>query len=173
MINQNIVYIGIGTNLGNKLENINNACSLIGKINSTEVISKSSIYLTKPYGYLEQDDFLNMVLKITTEKDVKSFYKELQLIENNIGRTKTIKWGPRKIDLDILLFNDEIYSDDEITIPHKGILERDFVLVPLTEIEPELIHPALNVKIADICNTVSKKQIISKIENVNLKSSVS
>ena len=169
MTKKNIVYIGIGTNQGNKLENIQNAISFIGNINTTEIKSVSSIYLTKPFGYLEQDDFLNMVIKVTTEKDLKSFFSELQSVERKIGRTKTIKWGPRQIDLDILFFNNKIYSDAEITIPHKGIIERDFVLVPLVEIEPDLVHPALDEKIVDICNTVLQKQIISKIEYSNRK----
>lgn len=167
MIRKNIVYIGIGTNKGNKLANIQKALSLIEKNHSTKIESFSSIYLTKPFGYLEQDDFLNLVIKVTTEKDIKSFFRELQTVEEKIGRTKTIKWGPRQIDLDILFFNDQIFSDDYITIPHKGITERDFVLVPLAEIEPDLVHPALNEKIVDICNTVSQKQIISKIEFSN------
>ncbi|PJA98193.1 MAG: 2-amino-4-hydroxy-6-hydroxymethyldihydropteridine diphosphokinase [Ignavibacteriales bacterium CG_4_9_14_3_um_filter_30_11] len=167
MSKKNIVYIGIGTNQGNKLTNINKAISLIEKIDSTVVESCSSIYLTKPFGYLDQDDFLNMVIKISTEKEVKHLHSELQKIEEIIGKRKTIKWGPRQIDLDILFFNNEIYSDEMITIPHKCIIERDFVLVPMVEIEPEFIHPALNIKIVDICNTVSQKQIISKIDYIN------
>ena len=169
MTKNNIVYIGIGTNQGDKFENINKAITLIEYIDSTKIVSKSSLYLTKPFGLLEQDDFFNMVIEVSTEKDLKSFFSELQKVEEKIGRTKTIKWGPRKIDLDILFFNNQIYSDEEITIPHKGIAERDFVLIPLREIASDFIHPALNEKIADICNTVSQKQIISKIENIDQK----
>ncbi len=164
MTKNNIVYIGIGTNQGNKLGNIQKAFTLIEKIHSTKIESFSSIYITKPFGYLKQDDFLNMVIKISTGKDIKSFFKKLKIIENKLGRTKTIKWGPRQIDLDILFFNDQIFSDEDLTVPHKGITERDFVLVPLAEIQPDFVHPALNEKIADICNTVLQKQIISKIE---------
>jgi len=167
MLNKNIVYIGIGSNQGDKLYNIKKAISLIEKIDSTNVEICSSIYLTKPFGYLDQDDFLNMVIKISTEKKVYPLHSELQMVEEKMGKNNTIKWGPRKIDLDILFFNDEIYSDEKITIPHKGIIERDFVLVPMIEIEPEFIHPALNLKIVDICNTVSQKQIISKMDYVN------
>ncbi|HED06551.1 MAG TPA: 2-amino-4-hydroxy-6-hydroxymethyldihydropteridine diphosphokinase [Ignavibacteria bacterium] len=163
----NIVYIGIGTNKGEKLENINAAISLIVRIPSTGLLSQSSIYETKPYGYLEQGNFLNLAIKIKTGLAIKSLLKELQSIEQKLGRIKTIKWGPRIIDLDILFYNDEIISEEEIKIPHPGIAERDFVLVPLKEIEPDFIHPALNEKIADICNAVLQKQIICKIEYTN------
>jgi len=173
MTKKNTVYIGVGTNQGNKLENIQKALTLIESIETTKVVSVSSIYLTKPFGYLRQDDFLNMVIKVTTEKDIKSLFRKLQTVEEKIGRIKTIKWGPRQIDLDILFFNDQIFSDDHITIPHKGITERDFVLVPLAEIEPNFVHPALNEKIVDICNTVSQKLIISKIESTVLKNLIS
>lgn len=171
MPNKNIVYIGIGSNQGDKLTNIKKAITLVEKLDSTFVEICSSIYLTKPYGYLEQDDFLNMVIKISTEKDLLLLHSELTKIEDKIGKNKTIKWGPRQIDLDILLFNDIIFKDDQITVPHKGIVERDFVMVPLIEIDSNLIHPALKVKIADICNNVSEKQIISKFE-FNYKSNL-
>ncbi|PIW69036.1 MAG: 2-amino-4-hydroxy-6-hydroxymethyldihydropteridine diphosphokinase [Ignavibacteriales bacterium CG12_big_fil_rev_8_21_14_0_65_30_8] len=164
MPNKNIVYIGIGSNQGDKLTNIKKAITSIEKLDSTNVGVCSSIYLTKPYGYLDQDDFLNMVIKISTEKDLALLHRELNKIEDKIGRNKTIKWGPRQIDLDILFFNDIIYTDDQITVPHKGIIKRDFVMVPLIEIDSNLIHPALNLKIADICNNVSQKQIISKFK---------
>ena len=163
----NIVYIGIGTNQGDKLKNINTAISLIDKIPSTGLLSQSSIYETKPYGYLEQDNFLNLVIKIKTSLVLKYLLKELQSIEQKLGRIKTIKWGPRIIDLDILFYNDEIISEEDIKIPHPGIIERDFVLVPLKEIEPDFIHPALNEKIAEICNTFLSKQVICKIEYTN------
>lgn len=77
-------------------------------------------------------------------------FKFLKLIEAQVGRTATQKWGPREIDLDILFYNDIVFSDDEITIPHKDLLNRDFVLVPLNEIAPDLIHPLMNKKISEI-----------------------
>ena len=79
-----------------------------------------------------------------------------------MGRTKTTRWGPREIDLDLLFFNNEVYSDKEIKVPHEGIPYRDFVLVPLCEIAPNHIHPELNLKICDICNT--EKNIIKKLK---------
>ncbi|MCH8325119.1 MAG: 2-amino-4-hydroxy-6-hydroxymethyldihydropteridine diphosphokinase [Bacteroidetes bacterium] len=169
-VKDNIVYIGIGTNKGDKLENINTAISLIDRIPFTGLLSQSSIYKTKPFGYLEQDNFLNLVIKIKTGLSIKHLFKELQSIESKLGRVKTIKWGPRIIDLDVLFYNKDIISEEGIKIPHPEIIERDFVLIPLNEIEPDFIHPALNVKIADICNTVLPKQIICKIEYTNQNS---
>ena len=112
----------------------------------------SSIYESSPYGNLIQEDFFNAVFKI------KTYYKPLELfgflkkVEEQVGRKKTIKWGPREIDLDILFYNNLILEDEQLTIPHKDILNRDFVLIPLCEIAPELEHPEINKKIYEICN---------------------
>ena len=92
--------------------------------------------------------------------------KLLKNIENKIGRTKTEKWGPREIDLDILLFDNLVFSENDLTIPHKGIQERDFVMVPLIEIEPEIVHPVLKDKIKNII-LKADKNIIGKISTEN------
>jgi 7,8-dihydro-6-hydroxymethylpterin-pyrophosphokinase len=83
----------------------------------------------------------------------------LKKVEVKIGRTKTVKWGPREIDLDILFFNNIVYKDDQLTIPHKDIINRDFVLIPLCEIAPELEHPEINIKICEICNLQTRTNI--------------
>lgn len=133
----------------------------------------SSIYESSPYGEVKQGEFFNAVIKIKTNFALKELFNFLKTVEANVGRKFTIKWGPREIDLDILLFNDFIYSDEEITVPHKDMLNRDFVLVPLIEIEPEIVHPELKKKISEISifkyevkkNSASKKEtnIIRKI----------
>jgi 2-amino-4-hydroxy-6-hydroxymethyldihydropteridine diphosphokinase len=115
-----------------------------------EVETVSSVYESSPYGEIIQSEFFNAVFKIKTYFEVKELFKYLKSIEQQVGRKVTTKWGPREIDLDILFFNDIIYSDDEITVPHKDLLNRDFVLVPLSEIAPELIHPSINKKISEI-----------------------
>lgn len=114
------------------------------------VVSISSIYETVPYGEIPQSEFFNAVIKIHTSFELKGLFYFLKSVENQVGRQLTTKWGPREIDLDILFFNDLIYSDEEITIPHKDMLNRDFVLVPLNEIAADLIHPELNKKISEI-----------------------
>ncbi|MCU0332313.1 MAG: 2-amino-4-hydroxy-6-hydroxymethyldihydropteridine diphosphokinase [Ignavibacteriaceae bacterium] len=115
-----------------------------------EVEAVSSIYESAPYGEIIQGEFFNAVFKIKTYFELMELFKFLKLIETQVGRTATQKWGPREIDLDILFYNDIVFSDDEITIPHKDLLNRDFVLVPLNEIAPDLIHPLMNKKISEI-----------------------
>ncbi|MCU0364543.1 MAG: 2-amino-4-hydroxy-6-hydroxymethyldihydropteridine diphosphokinase [Ignavibacteriaceae bacterium] len=115
-----------------------------------EVEAVSSIYESAPYGEIIQGEFFNAVFKIKTYFELMELFKFLKLIETQVGRTATQKWGPREIDLDILFYNDMVFSDDEITIPHKDLLNRDFVLVPLNEIAPDLIHPLMNKKISEI-----------------------
>ena len=127
------------------------------------VIKISSIYETKPFGNIEQDNFLNAVLNIETMYTPTELFIFLKQFEKKLGRNGSIRWGPREIDLDILFYNDLIYSDENITIPHKGITDRDFVLVPLTEIEPELIHPLIGIPISEINTGELKTNIINKL----------
>ncbi len=125
----------------------------------------SSIYETKPYGVKEQDNFLNAVIKISTSFNLSQLFIFLKNIEDELGRKSNTKWGPREIDLDLLFFNDIVYSDEKIIIPHKEIELRDFVLTPLCEIAPDLFHPVLNQKISDICIDEKNKTIIAKIQD--------
>ena len=125
----------------------------IERINSDPLCSVdvvSSVYETKPFGYKDQENFLNAAVRIYTDYSPAELFSLLKRIETDSGRTETIKWGPREIDLDILFYNDLIYNDENISIPHKGITERDFVLVPLCEINPELVHPGIGKKICEI-----------------------
>jgi len=114
-------------------------------------------------GNFEQENFLNAVIKISTNYSLIELFNFLKNIEKQLGRSKTEKWGDREIDLDILFYNDIVYSDEILTVPHKGITKRDFVLVPLCEIELHLIHPELKQKICDIRVADSQKCIIRKL----------
>lgn len=133
-----------------QINNIDYAVELIDKNTYCEVETASSIYESSPYGDIEQGEFFNAVIKIKTYFEPKDLFHFLKSVEMQVGRKVTSKWGPREIDLDILFFNALIFSDDEITIPHKDLLNRDFVIVPLLEIEPEIIHPQLKKKISEI-----------------------
>ncbi len=159
----NIVFIGIGSNEGNKIDNIKSAITLINDLADCTIEKVSSLYETLPFGDVKQDNFLNAVIKISTTFNPKELFAELKNIEQKLGRIKREKWGPREIDLDILLFNDLIISDEIITLPHKGIIYRDFVLVPLIEIEPELIHPVFNKKMVDFVSELKIKNIINQL----------
>jgi 2-amino-4-hydroxy-6-hydroxymethyldihydropteridine diphosphokinase len=147
---KNIAYIGIGSNVGVQINKIDYAIELINSNPYCEVETISSIYESSPYGEIEQGEFFNAVFKINTDFELKELLIFLKSVEQQVGRTVTAKWGPREIDLDILFYNYLVYSDEEITIPHKDLLNRDFVLVPLSEIAPEFIYPVINKKISEI-----------------------
>ncbi|MEE9572056.1 MAG: 2-amino-4-hydroxy-6-hydroxymethyldihydropteridine diphosphokinase [Candidatus Neomarinimicrobiota bacterium] len=166
----NLTYIGIGSNKGNRTNFLISAIGTIESNPECKVVAVSSVYETKPFGYKNQDNFLNAVIKITMNYSLLELFDFLKRTESELGRQTEIKWGPREIDLDILFFNDLIYTDENITIPHIGIMDRDFVLIPLSEIEPELIHPVVAKKISEIELPDTGSNIISKSDiNVLVK----
>ena len=131
------VYLALGSNMGEKEENLSEAINNLIKTAGIEVIKKSKIYETEPVGYLEQDKFLNMVILIETDKEPEELLKSLQTIEEKMKRRREIHWGPRTIDLDILLFEDLVINSPELTIPHPRMFERAFVLIPLKDVYTE------------------------------------
>jgi len=156
-------FIALGSNIGNKFEYLRNAYNEL-TLDSKIIIEKvSSVYETKPYGYSKQDNFLNAVVKLKTDYTIHYLLTKLKKLEKKLERTKTRKWGPREIDLDLLFYDDLIYSDGKLTVPHKEILKRDFVLFPLKEIAEDFIHPALKKKISDISTSRIESTIIRKI----------
>lgn len=130
------IYLGLGSNLGDREDNLLNAIKKISKMKTTAVLKKSDIYETKPVGYLPQDKFLNMVIEIETCLKPYNLLSELLKIESELERKREIKWGPRTIDVDILLFDDLYEDSPKLRIPHERMYERAFVLVPLKEIYP-------------------------------------
>ena len=135
-----IVYIGIGGNLGDREKNVQDSLSLLAK-EGIEVGQVASLMETSPYGGVKQPNFINTVCQIKTALLPLELLKTLKGIESKIGRTLTVRWGPRLIDLDILLYDDLIVEEEGLQIPHQDMLNRDFVLKPLVEIAPEVIHP--------------------------------
>lgn len=135
-----IVYIGLGTNLGNKEDNIDQAKKYIAE-QEIVILCESSLEITKPVDYLEQPDFLNQVIKVETKFDKNSLLNTLKAIELKMGRQKIIDKGPRIIDLDILLYERDISNEKNLVLPHHGITDRLFVLKHLLEISPELTDP--------------------------------
>ncbi len=160
MNNENISLIALGSNVGDKVSNLQTAVRLINTSDEIKVLEASSIYETKPYGVKDQSNFLNAVIKVSTSLSLVELLNFVKNLEKEIGRKERIKWGPREIDLDILFYNDLIYSDERITIPHKEFEKRDFVIVPSVEIAKNYFHPALNVKICDISIQNLEKNII-------------
>lgn len=153
---RNKVYLSIGTNIGNLKQNLNIAIEEIGKLKNTKVTKISSFLETEPFGDIVQDNFLNACLEIETLSTPQELLNQLLSIEKSMGRVREIKWGPRIIDLDILLFNSLIVEDDNLAIPHPYMCERSFVLLPLSEIAPNVIHP-LEKKTITTLNRILKK----------------
>jgi 2-amino-4-hydroxy-6-hydroxymethyldihydropteridine diphosphokinase len=135
-----IVHIGIGSNLGERRENCQKALELL-KGKGVTIRKLSSFYETEPWGVTDQPSFLNAAVELETTLPPDKLLFILKDIEKTMGRVKTIQWGPRIIDLDILFYDDEIIDTDLLKIPHPLLHERDFVLAPLVEICPDKVHP--------------------------------
>ncbi|MEW6102486.1 MAG: 2-amino-4-hydroxy-6-hydroxymethyldihydropteridine diphosphokinase [bacterium] len=134
-------FLLLGSNIGDREENIKNALSLIGKIEETSIIRTSKIYETEPWGYKNQPFFLNSATKIETDLSPQNLLLELKNIEKIMGRKKTKRYGPRIIDIDILFYGDLIINEKDLIIPHKELTNRRFALICLKEIAGEFIHP--------------------------------
>lgn len=134
----NRVYLGLGTNMGDRLEYIHGACEILDKHEYINISKKSRIYETKAWGYTDQADFLNMCVEIETTLDTYELLEVCQEVEKQLNRERIIRWGPRTIDVDILFFNDIILDDENLLIPHPRISERAFVLIPLMDLNSEL-----------------------------------
>lgn len=129
-------YVAFGTNLGDRMENITVALEALDRVPDTKVLARSHIYETAPWGYLDQPNFLNGVAQIETDLSPAALLGALLGIEAAMGRLRTIKNGPRVIDLDLLLYDDVISNTKELILPHPRMLERAFVLKPLTDLLP-------------------------------------
>jgi len=154
-------YISIGSNICPK-ENIKKCLDMLKS--EFEVIAISPMYETKPYGYENQSNFINLAVGIKTELKSHELLKKLQEMENELGRKRLFRFSPRTIDLDILLYGSEIIEDKDLTIPHKGLLERDFMLIPLLDIAPNISNPKTNKKLNHYKKDIKYHQILRKIE---------
>jgi 2-amino-4-hydroxy-6-hydroxymethyldihydropteridine diphosphokinase len=160
----NKVYIGLGSNLGDKVLNIKKAILELEK--SFKLKKTSGFYKTSPVGYEAQSDFVNVVCCITTELEPNELLDKLKGIEKKFLRDKgTCKWGPRTIDLDILLYSQGLVVDtDDLQVPHIYMHERKFVLEPLAEIAPKLEHPILNLTIEQLLDSLDTDEKVEKLE---------
>lgn len=134
-------YIGLGANQGEPLENLKSALQLIHNKPGLTVSKVSSVYLTEPVGYEDQPWFYNCVAEIQTDLTPMMLLETLQAIENELGRVRNIRWGPRTVDLDILLYDEMQVDEENLTIPHPRMKERAFVMVPLAEVAPGTRFP--------------------------------
>ena len=163
----NAIYLSLGSNLGDRSQNILTAIQMLKEV-GFNVTKKSSVYETSPWpvrdkslnglkGVTEQPDFLNLVLKGETKLSPEELLKKIKSIEKTMGRETSEKWGPRIIDIDILFYKKEILDTPSLIIPHPQLHKRAFVLVPLKEIAPRLIHPLLKKTVQQMLNNMNDK----------------
>jgi 2-amino-4-hydroxy-6-hydroxymethyldihydropteridine diphosphokinase len=157
------VFLGIGTNLGERGTNIKEAVTAIGK-NIGTVLKCSSLYETEPWGFKSENQFLNIVLEVETELTPSGVLGAILMIEAFLGRSRDGKqYSSRVIDIDILLYEDMIIDEVSLKVPHPHLHKRKFVLVPLNEIAPDLIHPVLKKNIAALLRLCEDKSAVLKI----------
>ena len=142
--------LGLGSNIGDRKQQLLKAIDLIGNIKGIKVTKQSSIYETAPIGYTDQPNFLNLCLEIETELSPQQLLKHCLDIEQQLHRVREIRWGPRTLDIDILLYSDDIIETDNLSVPHPRMQERAFVLIPLNDIASDKQNPRLNQKIQDL-----------------------
>jgi 2-amino-4-hydroxy-6-hydroxymethyldihydropteridine diphosphokinase len=157
-------FIALGSNQGNRDLNLLRAVAEIGKVPGTKITALSDFYDTAPVGKCDQPDFLNAVIRVETALQPEQLLAELQRIERVVfRRERTVRWGPRAMDLDILFYDGLTLAGDALTIPHPRLHERRFVLQPLAEIAPDLVHPLLRKSIARLLAEVADGSRVTRI----------
>lgn len=147
-----IVYLSLGSNLGDREANLEAVFRELPP--QITVMASSSIYQTEPWSFQDQPDFFNQVIQTETVLSPRELLSYLKKIEKKIGRKPSFLYGPRLMDIDILLYGDQVVHEEELIIPHEKMFERAFVLVPLAEIAPGLMHPECDMTISDLLNTI-------------------
>jgi len=161
-----IAYIGLGSNMGDRFANLFDALGLL--INSSALKKISSVYKTDPQGYREQPDFLNCVVEAETDMDPHGLLRDVKGIEKLMGREINFRNGPRLIDLDILLYGAEVIETDDLIVPHPRLQERAFMLVPMCEIAPDVVHPVLHKTMTELLRGVRDGQVVEKWGKITL-----
>lgn len=158
------IYLSLGSNLGDRIENVKNALQSLSSSDEIKVISSSSFYETEPMGVTDQPRYINAAAKIETSLTPRALLKEVKSLEKAMGRRETFRWGPRVIDIDILLFGDIVVSEKGLNIPHPAMEKRAFVMIPLSEIGSAARHPVTGRTIGEMASGLSSQGIIRKLD---------
>ena len=134
-----VVYLGLGTNLGDRRANLRRALAHLRQLTEVEAVSR--VYESEPVGFLEQPDFWNLVVRVRTQLDPKELFHRIKQIERELGRSESFRNAPRVIDIDILTYDQLVLDDRELSLPHPRLHERSFVLLPLGDLAPDFRHP--------------------------------
>jgi len=155
-----IAYIGIGSNVGDREANCRKAIEFLAE--AGRVVGISSLYRTEPVGYHEQEDFINAVVAVETDRTPADLLRVCQTIEDRLGRKRGLRWGPRTADLDILLYGSQVVNQPGLSIPHPRMAVRKFVLIPLVEIAPDAFNPQLHRTAAQLLDELNDRHIVMK-----------
>jgi 2-amino-4-hydroxy-6-hydroxymethyldihydropteridine diphosphokinase len=155
-------FVGLGSNLGDREAQIRLAIEALRRVSDTRVVRVSSVYDTEPVGGVAQPNFLNAVVQLDTQLSARQLLWNLQLIERRLGRVRSQRWGPRTIDLDLLLFGDLVLDEPDLRIPHLELRRRAFVLVPLVELDPLLVHPETGETLLQILSRLDPRPLVKK-----------
>ncbi|HTN18909.1 MAG TPA: 2-amino-4-hydroxy-6-hydroxymethyldihydropteridine diphosphokinase [Pelobium sp.] len=161
----NRLFLGLGSNLGDRLKNLDDAFKAI-ELSLGAIVKKSSVYETKAWGKNNQPDFLNMAVEVMTDFVAEDVLSRIQKIETDLGRIRIEKWGARTMDIDILFFNTEKINTNRLIVPHPLMAERKFVLLPLAEIAEEFLHPGLQKTIAHLLLNCKDELDVIKLNTI-------
>ena len=160
----NPIFVGLGSNRGDRLAFLRSAVRELGRLNNTALVHYSSVYETEPVGKKDQAYFLNAVVEMSSDFSVTDLQSECRKIETALGRTKTERWGPREIDLDLLYYGSELHVSEDLVVPHPERTNRRFVLVGLHELAPDFLDPVLNRSMADLLLSCQDRSEVTKTQ---------
>jgi len=156
------VFIGLGSNLGERESMIRLALEDLSRLPETQLVRASSLYDTEPAGEVDQPNFLNAVAQLETGLSARQLLWNLHLIEKRLGRVRTRRWGPRTMDLDLLLYGDQVIEEPDLRVPHPELALRSFVLVPLLELDPLLVHPVTRETLLHLMSRLNTRPPIKR-----------
>lgn len=159
------VFLSIGSNVGNRVENCRRAVEELGGNNRIRLISVSSLYETEPIGYEDQPLFINLAVKIETTLTPSALLQTIKTIERKLGRVETFRWGPRIIDIDIIIYDNLVISDRHLVLPHPRMQERAYVLIPLLELDKNLKHTVTGKTLDEMIKELPNNKSVRKLEN--------